>query len=223
MDLQNVLSYFKGVKKCQDGYMAFCPAHNDKNPSLSIGLSEDKKKILMNCFAGCSIENILSSAGLQISDLFEEEPTSRQDRLVVQNIPYHYYDVDGTLLYTKIRLNYSDGTKSFYFLKPDGTKGVKGVKRVPYNLPAVCKASKIYFVEGEKCADAVIRQGYCATTLDSGAKSKWLPEYNQYFTNKEIVVVPDNDEPGIQYAKRIASQLAGARIIPLQERSCDHE
>ena len=41
--------------------------------------------------------------------------------------------------------------------------------------------------------------------------------------NKEIVVVPDNDEPGIQYAKRIASQLAGARIIPLQERSCDHE
>jgi len=32
--------------------MALCPAHDDRNPSLSIQLADDR--ILIHCFAGCS-------------------------------------------------------------------------------------------------------------------------------------------------------------------------
>ena len=99
---------------------------------------------------------------------------------------------------------------------PDGTKGFKdGIPHVPYNLPAVCAASRIYFVEGEKCADAVINQGFCATTLDTGANSKWYPRYNAYFQGKEVIIIPDNDKPGMEYAKRIAQNIPNSKIIPL--------
>lgn len=219
MELHEFLSHFKGVKKCGNGYMAQCPApgHDDKNPSLSIDVSEDGTKILINCFANCPFEEILSAVGLEKSDLFINQKSDKQNKQVVEKTLYHYYDVDKTLLYMKERIDYVDGKKSIYFMQPDGTKGVKGVKRVPYNLPEVLKASTVYFVEGEKCADSVIKQGYCATTLDSGANSKWLPEYKNYFKNKNILIIPDNDKPGMKYAKEIAKHLPAARIIPLRK------
>lgn len=146
-ELQNFLSRLKGVKRQGEGYMACCPAHDDRNPSLSISCSEDSK-ILINCFAGCEDKDILTILGLKMSDLFigkaDKPPTVKSE------IRYCYYDADGKLLYTKICVDNGDGTKYFYFLQPDGRKSAKGVKRVPYNLPAVLQADKVYFVEGEK-------------------------------------------------------------------------
>lgn len=50
-------------------YMACCPAHDDKNPSLAIKQLADGR-ILMKCFAGCDIDSILSHLRLSVSDLF---------------------------------------------------------------------------------------------------------------------------------------------------------
>ena len=120
MDLQLILSCFKGVKQCDKGYMALCPAHNDNHPSLSIGLSEDKQKILIHCFAGCSTEDILKKVGLSMSDLYEYKTESVQ-KAATQTV-YKYYSAENVLLYEKIRLDYANGQKTFYFCKPDGTK-----------------------------------------------------------------------------------------------------
>ena len=52
-------------RKSGDGWMACCPAHADKNPSLSI--SEKHGRLLWHCFAGCSQEDVqqeLISRGL---------------------------------------------------------------------------------------------------------------------------------------------------------------
>lgn len=40
-------------------YLACCPAHDDKNPSLA--LTEKDDKILVHCFAGCSQESVISA------------------------------------------------------------------------------------------------------------------------------------------------------------------
>ena len=222
MEIREFLSHFSGVKKCRTGYIALCPVHGDHNPSLSISLSEDRTKILLNCFCGCDYKEILAAVSLKPSDLFI---TNNSDGIkkIVKETPYHYYDTDGTLLYTKIRTDYSDGSKKFYFQQPNGTKNAKGVKRVPYNLPAILNADKVYFVEGEKCAEAVIKKGYCATTLDSGSNSGWKEEYNQYFAGKEIIIIPDNDEPGLKYAKNVARHLKNARIISIPEGGTQNE
>ncbi|SFK87409.1 CHC2 zinc finger [Nitrosomonas aestuarii] len=52
-------------------WIACCPSHNDKSPSLAI--RDDDGKILLNCFAGCSAYEIVSAVGMEISDLFPEQ------------------------------------------------------------------------------------------------------------------------------------------------------
>ncbi len=213
MILDEILSCFNDVKKKDGGkrYEARCPAHDDKHPSLSIYINGDW--VNLHCFTGCSEEKILSSVGLKKSDLFIGAKGVRP--MVIKEKIYKYQKADGTLAYTKKRLDYDDGKKSFFFSMPDGTKGLKDTKHLFYNLPGIDKAKIIYFAEGEKCADAIIEQGYTATTLDSGANSKFYKEYIKYFKDKEVIIIPDNDEPGMKYAKMIQKNLPWAVIKEL--------
>lgn len=59
------------VRKVGDGYIASCPAHEDRNASLSIAIGNDGR-ILVHCFAGCAIGDVLGAIGLMISDLFPQ-------------------------------------------------------------------------------------------------------------------------------------------------------
>ena len=214
MTITSFLSRLNGVKRSGNGYVACCPAHDDKNPSLSVNLSDDGKKILINCFAGCADADILGRLGLKMSDLFIKDAS--EEKAPANITRYEYRDEDGTLLYTKTRYDKPNGTKSFGYMQPNGVRKLAGVKRVPYNLPAVCAADTVYFVEGEKCADAVISQGYTATTLDSGAQSKWQPGCEDYFEGKRIVILPDNDAPGAKYAQMVKRHLPWAvvKLLP---------
>lgn len=53
-------------------YRACCPAHDDRHASLSIALG-DNGKILLYCFVGCTVEEICSSLGLSLKDLFPKK------------------------------------------------------------------------------------------------------------------------------------------------------
>lgn len=212
MKLNEFITYFNGVKTNNGKeYMALCPAHNDKHPSLSIGYSHEQKHILIHCHAGCQAEDVLSCVGLTLKDLYDNEKGSN----IMNKTVYTYCKADGSIAYRKTRTDYADGSKKFFFEQPNGKKGIKSIQRELYNLPDILSAKKIYFVEGEKCADAVIAQGEVATTLDSGAKSHWYPHYNEYLKDKEVIIIPDNDTPGMDYAKRILKNLPAARIVKL--------
>lgn len=213
MLLNELITYFEGVKRMGNNqYTALCPAHDDKTPSLSIGYAENKKQILLHCFAGCKAEDILKRIGLTLNSLYEKGCNS-----VMTKTKYNYYRADGALAYIKTRTDKEDGSKSFFFEQTNGIKNMQGVQREPYNLPAVLESKKIYFVEGEKCADEVIRHGAVATTLDTGAKSVWHSHYTDYFTNKEVIIIPDNDDAGMQYAKTILKNIPTAKIVVLPD------
>ena len=51
------------------GWVALCPAHPDRQPSLSVDESKDGK-VLLKCFAGCSCQAIVAAVGLKVADLF---------------------------------------------------------------------------------------------------------------------------------------------------------
>ncbi len=75
MSVDLLLSKLDGVKRTGDGrYLARCPAHQDKRASLSVR-ETDEGKILVHCFAGCSVHEVISAAGLEISDLFPPRPS----------------------------------------------------------------------------------------------------------------------------------------------------
>src|SRR6516165_5650202 len=67
--LETVLACLKGVRTSQHGWVACCPAHNDREPSLSIGLG-DEGNVLLKCFAGCSLESIVEALDMIIVELF---------------------------------------------------------------------------------------------------------------------------------------------------------
>jgi len=73
--LSTFLGRLDRVRKCGSGYIAQCPAHEDKTASLSL-TSGDDGRVLLHCFAGCSASDVVTSAGLTIGDLFIRRPTS---------------------------------------------------------------------------------------------------------------------------------------------------
>jgi hypothetical protein len=60
-----------GARRCGAGWIARCPAHNDRVPSLSIGEGRDGRT-LIHCFAKCATETVLAALGLRAHDLFAE-------------------------------------------------------------------------------------------------------------------------------------------------------
>lgn len=68
MSLENLLSRLTKVKGRAGNFVACCPAHDDSSPSLAV--KEQDGKIVMHCFAGCSVENIVGAVGMEMTDLF---------------------------------------------------------------------------------------------------------------------------------------------------------
>lgn len=69
--IDKLLSRLEGVKKTGAGrWIARCPAHEDRRPSLSIRETDDGR-ILVHCFGGCSASDVVDAAGLSLADLFE--------------------------------------------------------------------------------------------------------------------------------------------------------
>lgn len=67
--LSLVLDRLLGVKRGGKGFTAKCPAHEDDDPSLSVGVGDDGR-VLVNCHGGCSFESIVAALGLSVSDMF---------------------------------------------------------------------------------------------------------------------------------------------------------
>ena len=86
MIVEELLVRLDGVRRTSHGHMARCPAHHpDRHPSLSIWEGEDGR-LLLHCFAGCSVEETCKAIGLRVADLFPEgrgeghKPTRRRPK-----------------------------------------------------------------------------------------------------------------------------------------------
>lgn len=68
--MHSILSHFNKVRATSKSgsYNCLCPAHDDSSASLSIKICEDGR-VLIHCFAGCDIQNILGAVGLSLDDI----------------------------------------------------------------------------------------------------------------------------------------------------------
>ncbi len=72
MSLETLIDRLDGVRETGPGkYVARCPAHDDRSPSLAIKDCGDGR-ILLHCFAGCDVESVLDALGLSFSDIMPE-------------------------------------------------------------------------------------------------------------------------------------------------------
>jgi putative DNA primase/helicase len=202
MNADALLERLKGVRRSGSGWQTLCPAHADRNPSLSIDVRDGR--ILIHCHAGCAQEALLAAMGIEARDLFLDASTS------VRRIKttYDYIDEQGKLLYQVVRFE----PKEFRQRRPDGIGGwewnLKEVRRVLYRLPDVLAGSEVLVVEGEKDAETARRLGLVATCNPSGA-GKWHENYSECLRGKQIVIIADADEPGRKHAQQVAVSIEG--------------
>ena len=72
MSASELVDRLHGVRRTGTGrYVARCPAHKDKSPSLSVRELEDGR-VLLHCFAGCDAASVLAAVDLSMESLFPE-------------------------------------------------------------------------------------------------------------------------------------------------------
>lgn len=76
--LEKVISRLDKVKSAgANKWIACCPAHLDKSPSLAISETSEGV-VLIKCWVGCSANDIVQAIGLQLRDLFPGSKERRQ-------------------------------------------------------------------------------------------------------------------------------------------------
>jgi len=74
MSVETFLSALDKVKRNgKVQWIACCPAHDDKSPSMTIAETDDGR-VLVHCFAGCSVEEILGAVGMEFDVLYPPKP-----------------------------------------------------------------------------------------------------------------------------------------------------
>lgn len=74
--VEQLLGRLERVKGRNGSWTARCPAHADKGPSLAIRETDDGR-ILLHCFAGCPVDNVVGAIGMDMTDLFPPDEKRR--------------------------------------------------------------------------------------------------------------------------------------------------
>ena len=171
--------HFNVVSRYNGKVQAKCPAHNDKQASLTI--TKGDKCTLFHCHAGCKLEDILTAAGLEKKDTFYNNVSyaekwkmyieSREKRKI--EAIYPYVSINGGYAFHKIRL---EGKKILYGILENErfsyglprSKPRKSYRAIYGDLNAIQKAVQcgkpVFIPEGEKDVDTLTKHGFVAFT-----------------------------------------------------------
>lgn len=139
---------------------------------------------------------------------------------------YDYYNEHGTLLGTRVR----GRGKRFTWRDASGAAHAPA-RRALYRLPDVLAAraagARVWVVEGEKDAEALVACGEVATTPGS-VTDAWRDEHTDALRGAHVIVVADDDAPGYRRAAQlldglrdVATTVAVVRAAEGKD-ACDH-
>ncbi|MHA6911116.1 phage/plasmid primase, P4 family [Ralstonia pseudosolanacearum] len=135
------------------------------------------------------------------------------DELGPATAKWDYLDATGKLLGVVYRYDPPGRGKEFRPWDAKRRKMAPPEPRPLYNQPGLASATQVVFVEGEKCAQALIDAGIVATTAMHGAnapveKTDWSP-----LAGKTVLIWPDRDKPGWEYAANAAQAMLRAGAV----------
>ncbi|MDA0782395.1 MAG: AAA family ATPase [Proteobacteria bacterium] len=142
----------------------------------------------------------------------DTKPIPPIDELGAFTGKWDYFDSQGKLIACVYRYDPEDGKKQFRPWDAKLRKYKAPIPRPLYNQPQMVTAKQVILVEGEKAAQALNNIGVCATTAMNGAKApidktNWKP-----LTGKDVVIWPDKDKAGWEYAENVAMHLQHSGI-----------
>jgi AAA domain len=179
------------------------PGHSPKDRSLCVKLSGTAPDgFVVNSFAGddpiACRDYVRSRLGL---------PTFKPNGEASRNIVYEFRDpATGAVRYHKKRIERADGTKTFV-IEPTGRNGSEPLLYGGERLADLREGQPVFIVEGEKKVERLRELRATAVSLDSGAKSKWLPSHAALLRGLRIILWPDSDEAGEKYVANASAAI----------------
>lgn len=242
MRLNELLTRLDGVKRTGRGYVARCPSHEDRSPSLSIGEGTDGT-ILIKCFAGCGLTDITGALGLKPRDLFPPRGNgqARQawtaadadlalERRGIRRSTVEKFGISADIGRQAWRIPVGSGFKMKRFATDgrgpkywwDGGKPKQGAEL--YGLDQLpCGVVHVWLVEGEPDVWIAWQAGLAAVSFTGGAET--VPRDALAALAKAgiaaVTICYDRDDAGEAGARTAASMLA-AEGIETEVRSLPH-
>ena len=236
--VNKVLAKLPDARRSGSNWQARCPAHDDRNPSLSIAEGDDGRA-LVKCHAGCTTENIAGVLGLRMSDLMpvsvaksggarsagnsandsanvfpnaEAAIEALERKLGTHSAKWTYHDAEGKPVGIVVRWD-----------KPDG-KDIRPVSRSPekdgwiiggmpeprplYRLPKVIAADGKVYVCEGEKAAEAARALGLVATTSPHGSKSARKADWSPLAGKQVVILPDRDEAGEHYADDVIAMLA---------------
>ena len=236
MPIEVVLDRLKGVKKEGARWKALCPAHADRQPSLSVGVGRDRQ-VLLKCFAGCTFEQVLAALDLKKGDLQSRSDSKssvqaapKADILTVEKLaagkklPADFLrglglrESRGTRGVIEVPYLDGEGTPARLRLRSalkakDGSSWAKASREeiVPYGLWRLKEAQSAGFliiVEGESDCWTLWHHGLPALGIPGAEMVKALdPKWLAGIGS--IYVVQEPDKAGAVFARSLRAHLNG--------------
>ncbi|NFT04105.1 hypothetical protein FDF18_12510 [Clostridium sporogenes] len=245
-ELKQLIENETGEKFNKNNNMC-CPFHNEKTPSFSI---YEDGKAKFKCF-GCGengdiidfirkykdfdyIETAkyLNEKGYSIKSIdvphidiisyvqWQLKHIEDMKGFKISEI-YNFKNHLGNIKYYKVKFKTDDGKQCrYYSIINDKVQCKRNSEELPYNLYKLVKSKSniVYIVEGEKDADTLCRMDFLAVSLKNFKYDKF---HCRFFENKNIIVIPDNDDPGQNYKNGVIKGLKpfikSYRVFPIEE------
>ncbi len=223
INFEQTIELLRASKSTDVQFSARCPAHDDTNPSLSIGKGEGGR-VLLNCHAGCPFEKIKNAIhkrvleqGLRLSEYaamkrlpldylqteWRLEDITWQGRPALA-LPY-IEDAAGDAIRRKIRLS----KDSHDMLWEDGAGTIPyGLWRLDGDLAVLA------ITEGE--SDAQTLAFHDVPVIGISGANGWKPEFAEYQQVKnarKILLVPDRDNAGNEFVRKVARDIPNEKLV----------
>ncbi len=149
-----------------------------------------------------------------------QEQTNFSSRSSVVNTTEWIYRDEDRKPYLKVkRLDFEDGGKTYFpltLINGKWTKGYNKKKPILYHLPEIIESDPnepIYIAEGEKCVEALRKNGFVASCNPGGAGGSWKDYFSKHLSGRRCILLPDNDEAGENHVQKVAKSLDGKAAL----------
>jgi hypothetical protein len=194
--------------------LTHCPSHDDPGPSLSV--RQDGDAVQLHCFAGCDRRDIREKLGIAPRPYYTVPVAPR---------PYtrhggDFGPIEATYAYGDRKCGqplrkhrHAGKTFSWESQTPDGRwrRGRRGLQPGIYLQAEIVHApagALVFWAGGEKGADAIVARGELASCCPDG-DGDWEPAFADALRDKTVIMLPDNDASGRDFARRFAQDVAG--------------
>jgi DNA-binding transcriptional ArsR family regulator len=214
--IDRFLDRLEGVETNAAGFKACCPVSGhgkgcgDLNPSLHVTEGSDGR-VLLKCRAGCATEDVVAALGLGMRNLFPQPANNGRTKTK----RYEVRNLEGDVVAFHHREDHVNGDKDVWWSQLDGTKGLGGKKvaELPLYgaecLPLYDLDADIVVTEGEKACDALRVRFVPAVGTVTGAGGTPSEKPLEALRDRNVVLWPDNDNPGRDHMRRVGDKLLG--------------